>query len=174
MFQGISLVLLAVGLWAQPAFAAHEDVMYSYDSWKVIGYTADDGTFSCLAEVTSPNANEAFTIWAYDDGAIDLQFYSEDWDFGESDWADLEVQIDRNAPWLLTDANLKQNSVWFKLPGEEAAGTLVAELAKGDLLHLRSRDGTPVRDYSLVGSAPAIAKLLDCGLAIRTKSNPFN
>ena len=150
---------LLMGLQSLPALADRTDVLYSYKHWQVEGVTDDDGSYACLAEVAEPG--ESFAIWVFPDQTIRLQFFSEEWDFGESDTADLEVEIDRRSPWSLTGANLTQNSVLF-------------DLAEGRTLHLRSSDGTPVKDYSLAGSSASISTLIDCGAAIRDMSNPFN
>ena len=163
---------LATGLLAEPALADRTDVLYSYKHWQVEGISYDDGTYACLAEVAEPG--ESFAIWIFPDQTVRLQFYSQDWEFGDSDTADLEVEIDRRSPWSLTGANLTQSSVLFDLPEGDASVNFVIEVADGRTLHLRSSDGTPVKDYSLAGSAASISNLIDCGVAIRDTANPFN
>ena len=163
---------LLMGLQALPALADRTDVLYSYKHWQVEGVTYDDGSYACLAEVAEPG--ESFAIWVFPDQTIRLQFFSEEWDFGESATADLGVEIDRRSPWSLTGANLTQNSVLFDLPEGDASVNFVIEVAEGRTLHLRSSDGTPVKDYSLAGSSASISTLIDCGAAIRDTSNPFN
>ena len=165
-------VALLIGLQAAPALADRSDVLYSYKHWQVEGITFDDGTYACLAEVAE--AGESFSIWVFPDQTIRLQFYSQDWDFGESDTADLEVEIDHRSPWSLTGASLTQSSVLFDLPDGDDSVNFVVEVAEGRTLHLRSSDGTPVKDYSLAGSSASISNLIDCGVAIRDTSNPFN
>ncbi len=167
-----AVVALAFGAAALPALADRTDVLYSYKSWKVEGVTFDDGSYACLAEVSDPG--ESFSIWTFPDQTIRLQFFSQDWDFGESDTADLEVEIDHRSPWQLTGANLTKQSVLFDLPDEKASVNFVVEVAAGRTLHLRSGDGTPVKDYSLSGSSASISKLIDCGTAISGSSNPFH
>lgn len=166
--------LMVVGLAAAavPAFADRTDVLYNYKSWQVEGVTFDDGTFACLAEVSDPG--ESFSIWTFPDKTIRLQFYSEDWDFGDSGKADLEVEIDRRSPWSMTDAKLTKNSVLFDLPDQTESVNFIVEVARGSTLHLRSGDGTPVKDYSLSGSSASITYLIDCGTAISGSKNPFN
>lgn len=69
---------------------------------------------------------------------------------------------------------MTQQSVLFDLPDANESINFVVEVAKGSTLHLRSGDGTPVKDYSLSGSAASITALIDCGTAIEGKStNPF-
>ena len=157
---------------AGPALADQTDVLFQHKNWMVEGVTFDDGTFACLAEVSDPG--ESFSIWAFPDQSIRLQFYSEEWDFGESDSADLEVEIDHRSPWTLTGANLTQNSVLFDLPDQDSSVNFVVEVAKGSTLHLRTADGSPVKDYSLSGSSASISALVDCGNAITGDTNPFN
>ena len=168
----LALVAMTLGLQALPASADRTDVLYSYKHWQVEGISYDDGTYACVAEVAEPG--ESFAIWVFPDQTIRLQFYSEEWDFGESDTADLEVEIDHRSPWSLSGANLVQNSVLFDLPEGDQSVNFVIEVAEGRTLHLRSSDGTPVKDYSLAGSAASISTLMECGSAIRDTSNPFD
>ena len=164
----------ALAFWGQalPALADRTDILYAYKHWQVEGISYDDGTYACLAEVAEPG--ESFAIWVFPDQTIRLQFYSDEWDFGESDTADLEVEIDRRSPWSLSGASLVQNSVLFDLPDGDASVNFMVEVAQGRMLHLRSSDGTPVKDYSLAGSSASISNLIDCGTAIRATRNPFN
>ena len=168
----LALVAMTLGLQALPASADRTDVLYSYKHWQVEGISYDDGTYACVAEVAEPG--ESFAIWVFPDQTIRLQFYSEEWDFGESDTADLEVEIDHRSPWSLSGANLVQNSVLFDLPEGDQSVNFVIEVAEGRTLHLRSSDGAPVKDYSLAGSAASINNLIECGSAIRDTSNPFD
>lgn len=134
----------------------------------------DDGSVGCVAEVKAPG--ESFSIWTFPDGAVQLQFYSTAWDFGEGQTADLGVQIDRRAPWSLTGAELYQNSVLFYLPDNDAGGNFVGEVARGNRLYLRADDGSDVQNYSLSGSSASIGALVDCSDVItkKTPGNPFN
>ena len=118
--------------WPTAAFADSTEILYQHKAWVVEGVTFDDGTYACLAEVSDPG--ESFTIWTFPDRTIRLQFYSDEWDFGESDTANLEVEIDRRSPWTLTGANLTQNSVLFDLPDLDASVNFVVEVAKGPTL----------------------------------------
>ncbi len=164
-------VALLVGLAATPGFAQQSERLYAHKAWTVDGVTFDDGSIACLAEVSDPG--ESFSIWVFPDRTIRLQFYSEDWSFGEGDTANLEVEIDRRSPWTLTGANLLQNSVLFDLPDEDAAVEFVVEVARGNTLYLRSEAGEEVRSYSLAGSSASISTLVDCGNAISADGNPF-
>lgn len=168
--MGLSLGVMA-GLLVTPALADRTDTLFQHKAWRVQGVTFDDGSYACLAEVSDPG--ESFTIWIFQDASIRLQFYSDSWDFGQGQTADLEVEIDRRSPWSLTAANLYKQSVLFDLPAQDNAGDLVVEVARGNTLHLRSADGTPVKDYSLSGSSASISKLIDCADAITKSSNPF-
>ena len=75
---------------------------------------------------------ESFSIWTFQDGSVQLQFYSTSWDFGEGDTADLQVQIDRKPNWNLTKADLYRNSVLFNLPDSDAGGGIPVEVAQGN------------------------------------------
>jgi hypothetical protein len=167
----IGLGVLA-GLIATSAFANDVEMLYQHKSWMVEGVTFDDGSIACLAEVSEPG--ESFSIWTFPDNSIRLQFYSEEWDFGEGDTANLEVEVDNRSPWTLTGANLTQNSVLFDLPDLDESVNFIVEVAKGRTLYLRSEDGSDIRSYSLAGSSASINYLVDCGNAISDDgSNPF-
>lgn len=155
-----------------PALAQQSERLYAHKAWTVDGITFDDGSIACLAEVSDPG--ESFSIWIFPDRSIRLQFYSEDWDFGEGDTADLEVEVDNRSPWTLTAANLLQNSVLFDLPDEDASVNFVVEVARGNTLYLRTAAQEDVRSYSLAGSSASIDALITCGNAITADGNPFN
>ena len=157
---------------AAPVFADSSERLYERKSWSVDGVTFDDGSYACLAEVTDPG--ESFSIWAFPDETVQLQFYSEDWDFADGDTADMEVEIDNRSPWSMTGANLTGHSVLFTLPNNDQSGDFIVEVARGNTLHLRSADGEGVRDYTLAGSQASIKALIDCMNSISGDSNPFN
>ncbi|MFM7336058.1 MAG: hypothetical protein ACKO2N_08340 [Tabrizicola sp.] len=165
---------LGVALVAGAATAQQSEVLFSHKHWEVSIVGWDDGSVGCVAEVKAPG--ESFSIWTFPDGAVQLQFYSTAWEFGEGQTADLGVQIDRRAPWNLTGAELYQNSVLFYLPNSDAGGDFIAEVARGNRLYLRDDDGSDVQNYSLAGSSASISALVDCGDVItkRTPGNPFN
>jgi hypothetical protein len=156
------------------ATAQTSEVLFSHKHWQVEIVGWDDGTVGCVAQVSAPG--ESFSIWTYADGAVQLQFYSTAWQFGEGDTADLEVQIDRRSPWSLTAAELYQNSVLFYLPDSDAGVNFIVEVAQGNRLFLRAADGSDVQNYSLSGSRASIDALVECGNTITSRSpgNPFN
>jgi hypothetical protein len=168
--QSVGVGLLA-SLVATAAFGDNTEVLYQHKAWIVEGVTFDDGSYACLAEVSDPG--ESFSIWTFPDRTIRLQFFSNEWDFGESDTANLQVEVDRRSPWTLTGANLTQNSVLFDLPDLDASVDFVVEVAKGSTLYLRTESGEDIRSYSLSGSSASIQYLVDCGNAIAGDSNPF-
>ncbi|MCX7288543.1 MAG: hypothetical protein NTW20_13575 [Rhodobacterales bacterium] len=156
------------------AGAQSSEVLFSHKHWQVEIVGWDDGSVGCVAQVSAPG--ESFSIWTYPDGAVQLQFYSTAWQFGEGDTADLEVQIDSRAPWNLTAAELYQNSVLFNLPDSDAGVNFIVEVARGNRLFLRAADGADVQNYSLAGSRASIDALVECGNTIgrQTPGNPFN
>jgi hypothetical protein len=164
-----AMILAAAG----NANAQQSEVLFSHKHWEVQVVGWDDGSVGCVAQVTAPG--ETFSIWTYPDGAVQLQFYSTAWEFGENnETADLEVQIDRRAPWNLTGAELYKNSVLFYLPDSQAGVDFIVEVAQGSRLYLGSADGSDVQNYSLSGSRASIDALVECGEAIGRPSNPFN
>ena len=169
---GLATALIAAS--AGGAGAQESEILFSHKHWQVSIVGWDDGSVGCVAEVKAPG--ESFSIWTFPDGAVQLQFYSTAWEFGEGQTADLGVQIDRRAPWSLTGAELYQNSVLFYLPDDQAGVNFITEVARGNRLYLRDADGTDVQNYSLSGSSASISALIDCGDVItkRTPGNPFN
>jgi hypothetical protein len=165
-----ALIAASVGL----GNAQESEVLFSHKHWQVEVVGWDDGSVGCVAQVSAPG--ESFSIWTFPDGAVQLQFYSTAWEFGEGDTADLEVQIDRRSPWNLTNAELYQNSVLFSLPDDQAGVNFIVEVAQGNRLYLRSDDGSDVQNYSLSGSRASIDALVECGNVIgrANPSNPFN
>ena len=174
--MGIRLGLAAafVAASSSGAVAQQSEVLFSHKHWQVSVVGWDDGSIGCVAEVTAPG--ESFSIWTFPDGAVQLQFYSSAWEFGEGQTADLGVQIDRRAPWSLTGAELYQNSVLFYLPDDQAGVNFITEVARGNRLYLRDDDGSDVNNYSMSGSSASIGALVECGDVItqKTPDNPFN
>ena len=168
--------LCAIGLMATAASAeAQYKTLYQHKAWEVQVVGFDDGTLSCLAQVS--DANESFTLWADAEYLVKLQFYSADWDFGEGETADLEVEIDRRSPWTLNAAELYLQSVLFNLPNSDSGTKFLLEVVKGNTLFLRDKDGMDVRSYSLAGSSASIQALTNCVDAISSGNaddNPFN
>jgi hypothetical protein len=169
---GMAAALMAATVGS--ASAQQSKVLFSYKQWQVEVVGWDDGSVACVAQVSAPG--ESFSIWTFPDRTVQLQFYSTAWEFGEGDTADLEVQIDRRAPWTLSNAELYQNSVLFFLPDDQAGVDFIVEVATGNRLYLRSDDGADVKDYSLSGSRASIDALVECGNEIggENPSNPFN
>ncbi len=169
--MGLAAALIAASVGG--AEAQQSEVLFSHKHWEVSIVGWDDGSVGCVAEVKAPG--ESFSIWTFPDGAVQLQFYSTAWEFGEGQTADLGVQIDRRAPWSLTGAELYQNSVLFYLPDDQSGVNFITEVARGNRLYLRDADGTDVQNYSLSGSSASIQALVDCGDVItqKTPGNPF-
>ncbi len=164
---------------AVPALAQQSEVLFSHKQWQVELVAGDDGTLACTARV-SVGSGESFAVWSMPDGTLQLQFYSPVWEFGEQGTADLQVQIDRQSPWNLTNAELYRNSVLFNLPGDGTGERFIREVSQGGQLFLRAKDGAHVQGYSLSGSSASITALKECGSVLRNQaskpanpSNPF-
>jgi hypothetical protein len=168
----LSLTAVAASA-ALPAFAeVQTETLFTYKNWEVEIVGFDDGSVACLAEVEDPG--DSFTIWTYPDQSMQLQFFSDVWDFGEGETADLEVQVDRRGAWDLTGAELYKQSVLFNLPDSKDGVRFLVEIAQGSKLHLRSADGDDVMWYSLAGSRASMNALIECGEAITgANKNPF-
>lgn len=147
--------------------------LYSYKHWEVEFVQFDDGTNACLAEVDA--GTDSFSVWYYQDDSFRLQFYSTDWQFGEGDTADMEVEVDRRGSWSMTGAELYRNSVLFNLPDNETGVRFLIEVAQGNQLYLRTAAGEGVKSYSLAGSRASMDAMIQCGEAMTaTPGNPFN
>jgi hypothetical protein len=171
-----SELMMVLALAVSPAFAQDSEVLYSNRAWQVEVTRFEDGTYGCVAQVSSADSAESFSIWSFQEGGVRLQFYSTQWDFGEGETADLEVQIDRRGPWTLTAAELYKNSVLFDLPAGDDGARFVREVSNGTVLYLRNDSGKDVQSYSLAGSNASIGALIECEGAITpaNKANPFN
>jgi hypothetical protein len=166
-------VVVATAL-AVPVGAQQSEVLFSKKQWQVELVAWDDGVLGCVGQVSE--RGEIFALWTFQDSTVQLQFYSPSWTFGDGELANLQVQIDKMAPWNLTDAELTQNSVLFTLPDSDAGVEFIVEVARGNRLFLRSEDGGDVQSYSLAGSKASIDALLECGEVITQEApkNPFN
>ncbi|QYZ71742.1 hypothetical protein [Neotabrizicola shimadae] len=172
--MGRAAAFLAALFCAGPVLAdPQSEVLFSHKAWQVMAVAFDDGSISCDAEVSDPG--ESFSIWIHQDGSVQLVFFSSQWDFGEGDRANLQVEIDRRSPWRLTDAELYQQSVLFGLSDADAGARFINEVARGNVLYLRTEEGEDVQSYSLAGSRAAIDALFQCGDALpaTSPSNPF-
>jgi hypothetical protein len=165
----------ALALAAGPAVAeTTSQILFQHKHWEVEYVQFDDGAVACLAEVDAQT--DSFTIWYYQDGTFRLQFYSTSWQFGDpGSTADLQVVVDRRAPWSLTGADLYKNSVLFNIPDSDAGVEFLVEISQGNTLYLNTADGRGVMNYSLQGSRASMDALIECGNAITSnRGNPFN
>ena len=150
------------------------EVLYRRKAWEVSVIEFDDGTYTCVAEVSE--GGKSFTIWADRSENAGLQFFDSSWSFDGST-ADVVVRIDSRAKWTLNDANLNQNSVFFDLPDEDASYRFLREVMKGNVLNLYSSSGSLIERYSLAGSSASVVKLTECVDLLQrldTDGNPFN
>ena len=168
-------LLLAGLIAAQPLPALAEtqsEVVFTLRAWEVRAVWFDDGTASCVAQVS--DGSDSFSVWGNPDKSIRLQFYSDAWDFGEGDTADLEVEVDRRGEWNLTNAELYLQSVLFDIPDSGDGVDFLTEVMRGNSMYLRNDDGEDVVSYSLSGSSASIQALIDCVDGLERSPNPFN
>jgi hypothetical protein len=167
-------LVLAIGMIVATGAQAESqtETIFQRGAWDVQVVSFDDGTRSCVANVYV--GSDSFSIWADQDAALKLQFYSQAWDFGESDTANLEVEVDRRSPWSMTNAELYKQSVLFDIPDSTEGVRLLREVMNGRTLFLRNESGEAVQDYPLSGSSASIQTLIDCVGQIGQSSNPFN
>ncbi len=164
----IGAAVLAAG---SAAAETQSEVVYSHKAWQVQVVAFDDGSLTCLAEVS--DGGRSFTMWSGADELVQLQFYDESWDLGEDQTADLKVEVDSRGPWSLTEAELHKQSVFFDIPDSDDGVAFMAEVMGGNRLYLSNDDGEPVSDYSLAGSSASVSALIECVEALKADSNPF-
>lgn len=166
--------VLSLGLLVGPVAAQESELLFSNQAWKVEVTQFEDGTKACKGEVVAEG--ESFSIWALQAGGVRLQFFSEQWDFGEGQTADLVVEIDRRGPWSLMDAELYLNSILFDLPDGAGSAGFIREVSNGSTIYLRAADGEDMRSYPLAGSSAAIDALIDCEdmISENAPSDPLN
>jgi len=120
--RGAVVGILIAGLWAQAAVAeATSETLYTIKDWEVRVVGFDDGSVSCLAQVT--HGSISFSMWSGADELVELQFYDDGWDLGQGGTADLKVQVDNRPVWNLTSAELHLQSVFFNIPAAAMALT---------------------------------------------------
>lgn len=171
MRQSMILALL-LGLSAHAAAAeATSETLLQVKDWEVQVVGFDDGTVSCLAQVT--HGPVSFSMWSGADELVELQFYDESWDLGEGQTADLQVQIDNYSVWNLTNAELHLQSVFFNIPDSNDGVGFMNEVMQGNALYLANDQGEQVGSYSLSGSRGAVGALIECVSALQSDSNPF-
>lgn len=162
------IALAPLGAQADPV----SEVVYRYKAWEVQIVGFDDGSMACVAQVRE--GGESFSIWSDASEAVRLQFYSDLWEF-DGGSADLELQIDRRAPWTLTNAELYKQSVLFDIPDNRVGERFLTEVMRGNVLYLRNDRGAHVQSYSLAGSSASVGALIDCVDVLQANpSNPFN
>ena len=160
--------ILAPAAWAE----ATSETLLTVKDWvvRVVGF--DDGSVSCLAQVT--HGPISFSMWSGADELVELQFYDESWDLGQGQTANLKVQVDNRAVWNLSNAELHLQSVFFNIPDSNDGIDFMNEVMAGDVLYLGNGDGDEQARYSLAGSRAAVGALIDCVSALKSDTNPFN
>lgn len=160
-----SVLALASGLSAAgPVLAYQTQMLFQQKHWKVDIHAWDDGKRGCRAVVGSNEDN--FAIWIFSDASFQFQFYSGAWDFGAGQKVDLEMRVDTRPRWDLPASEVGQNSVTFALRDRAAADLFLQEIARGNRLYLRDKDGRELQNYSLMGSRNSIKALDECSAVI--------
>ena len=155
-------VLLASGFVSPAAFGHSTDkVLFTSKDWQVRAVYWDDGTSACVAEVAY--TNDTFSVWTDKTHPIRLQFFSNQWQFGEADsYVDLQLQIDDHQGWNLHHADRYKNSILFDLPEGDTGTQFLHEVANGSTLRLLNNNGQEMESYSLSGANSSIDALVNC------------
>jgi len=153
------MALAAAFLLVTSASADQSRVLYRHKAWEVRVAAFDDGSLHCIAQVRPTNGT-TFAIWA-DGRTIKLQFYANNWNFGNST-ANVVARIDRRAGWNLNNANLYKNSVIFTMPGGNGSTRFLLQIANGNTLYLNQRNGLQMGYWTLAGSKASMRKLTEC------------
>lgn len=171
--RGAVVGILIAGLWAQAAVAeATSETLYTIKDWEVRVVGFDDGSVSCLAQVT--HGSISFSMWSGADELVELQFYDDGWDLGQGGTADLKVQVDNRPVWNLTSAELHLQSVFFNIPDSSDGVDFMNEVMAGNVLYLGNDQGDEQARYSLAGSRAAVGALIECVAALKADTNPFD
>lgn len=180
MWKSLPAVALAATIgWVGTATADHgpeSEVLFRHKKWEVAVVALGDDSVECNAAVQSGDSN--FSIWANSNEVVQLQFYSQAWQFTDEK-ADIKVEVDRRGVWDLSNASLQEQSVFFTLNDSKASTRLLREIMAGNRLKLGNSDGDLIYTYSLSGSHASILKLIECVRLLqeyegRTNTNPFN
>ena len=162
----------AVCLAALPACTeSSSQLVFSHKALEVRVVGFDDGSFSCLAQVT--DGGRSFSMWADAAEMVELQFYDESWQLGQGETANLAVQIDSRSPWSLTAAELHEQSVFFNIPDSDAGIRFMNEVMAVNVLYLSNGSGEGGESYSLAGSRASVGAQIEFGGAHKSDSNPF-
>ncbi len=151
---------------------ASSEVIFSHKAWEVQLVGFDDGSVSCVAQVS--DGNRTFSMWSDASELVRLQFYDDSWDLGEGGTADLAVEVDSRGVWTLTNAELYLQSVLFDIPDSDDGIRFMSEVMGGQTLYLSNEDGEQVESYSLSGSRASVGMLIECVNGLKAGGNPFN
>lgn len=174
VLSAVWAALLCAGLFSSSAAAQSDSqTIFTYKRWEVRVVAFEDASLACVAQVNHDRGS--FAIWANGNGPPRLQFFSSEWDLGQSQ-ADVVVRIDRRRKWDLTNADLNENSVLFDLPSNNAAERFLGEVLRGNVIYLFNTRGHEVGRWSLAGSSASIRTLTECVDLLETGAdgNPFD
>lgn len=142
--------------------ASQSRTVYQYRDWDVRQVTWDDGTSTCVAEVSYENG-DAFSVWEDKTQRIRIQLYSPTWSFGSKDsYADISFQVDSQNSWSVKKADFYKNSVFVDPPNDGATSQFLSQVKFGKTLYLYDNKGKQQSYYSLTGSQASIDALSTC------------
>ncbi|MCY1128516.1 hypothetical protein OU426_16760 [Frigidibacter sp. RF13] len=144
---------------------SNAETLFTHKDWQVQVVGWDDGSFSCMAQVST--GDKSFSMWADAKASVEIQFYDSGWDLGEGGTANLVVQIDSLPTWTLNNASMLKQSVFFTLPDGDDGMTFISEVMRGNGLYLGNDKGEAVESYSLAGSSASIKVFIDCITALQ-------
>lgn len=158
-----SILTLAFLLSGVPAQALESERLFTYKHWYVEVVRFDDGSLACEATVQGDGAS--FSIWAYPDGGVELQFFIKDIWYGTTEsFDDISLVIDRREPWSVSDARFFKNSILVSLPtrNRDVSLALLREIKNGAKIYVYNRFDEGMAWYSLSGSSASLTKLAEC------------
>jgi len=163
MYRAGLILVLGLTFGAVPANAeTRSETVFSKLNWVSKRVEFDSGAIGCVADGASTDNSVYVSLWRFKD-KYNLQFYSESWDFGEGNSADITIQIDSKPVWNLVNSDLHKNSIIFYLPTENKnSNVFISEIKGGTNLVLNGDGLIGNRIFALNGASDAIRYIELC------------
>lgn len=158
MYRLTAVLAFWVSFFVLPAYA--ETLLLAHKNWTTVIDRFDDGEVYCLSRGYADTGSMALYTTAFESST--LHFFFDTADFGQGLTEDIRLQIDNREPWILYNARLFRQSVFFELPPNRQSERILKEIYSGNALHLLDSNGYRLWSFSLAGSAAALNRLMIC------------
>ena len=169
VFGSVSVLICLCGLSAS---ADTSDTLHDRGAWTTLHHRFDDGREVCESFTGTPNSSfHVFT--AATENLITLIIVHEQWKTtGEDHEQDFVLLIEGQGALSFTARMMKDAAFVSFTMGTPTADGLLAALAAGDGMTLRTARGVDIAQYSLQGSGGAMAANARCLRDIRQHDTP--